>query len=335
MELLTPRTWVGMAAVFLNYFQAGLYDATLSPYVMQNLQLHSVGPISIIFAYRSLMYLVLSYACAEIMRRKAMSFERLIMIGCGLCITGFTFMAPQVFLLGAEEMLLGSSMPLKWRRWALQCVAVSFASAGPALLFSPSLPLMQSEAKHLGDRAVEQTASLFMAMMSLGEACGPIVGGLMVEKLGFRAATALAILPYAAELAAAAYFFDAGDDGTGLTAGAHRPLLPPRETEKKASAVEHSLLAPLSGDSAIWWRTMTSSMEAERWNIPGSAPCTPLRRAFNTDAFRKAALEKPYASMPSTSFRRAYSAKLPQRLSTNAAPCSSDVTADGARRFSN
>merc|ERR1712232_969778 len=56
---------------------------------------------------------------------------------------------------------------------------------GGALMFVPSLPLMQSEVRRHGDQVVEQVAELFVTMMTLGELTGPIFGGMLVGHVGF------------------------------------------------------------------------------------------------------------------------------------------------------
>lgn len=69
--------------------------------------------------------------------------------------------------------------------WGIQIASLAFSAFGQALTLMPTLPLMQAEVRNLGTRAGEQVATMFIALMTLGEAVGPLVGGALVQTVGF------------------------------------------------------------------------------------------------------------------------------------------------------
>mmetsp|Transcript_46516 Transcript_46516/g.110567 ORF Transcript_46516/g.110567 Transcript_46516/m.110567 type:complete len:489 (+) Transcript_46516:54-1520(+) len=191
--LLVPRVFLGMFAVFLNFFQLGFYDTTLSPFLKDHLELEGTTTISVLFALRSLSYLSFSYFCGQLMRHRAVSFEVLILCGATCCTTACILIPlnPDDFSIRGQAhvgILLYEAMSLM------------IGSAGPALLFIPSLPIMQHGVRHLGTAAIEQTTTLFMAMMSIGEAIGPILGGWLVQSFGFQVSSAIVLMPFAMQI---------------------------------------------------------------------------------------------------------------------------------------
>ncbi|CAJ1384592.1 unnamed protein product [Effrenium voratum] len=191
--LLGPRVLLGMFAVFLNFFQVGFYDTTLSPFLKDHLELEGTTTISVLFALRSLSYLSFSYFCGQLMRHRAVSFEVLILCGATCCTTACILIPlnPDDFSIRGQAhvgLLLYEAMSLM------------IGSAGPALLFIPSLPIMQHGVRHLGTAAIEQTTTLFMAMMSIGEAIGPILGGWLVQSFGFQVSSAIVLMPFAMQI---------------------------------------------------------------------------------------------------------------------------------------
>mmetsp|Transcript_29199 Transcript_29199/g.67209 ORF Transcript_29199/g.67209 Transcript_29199/m.67209 type:complete len:493 (-) Transcript_29199:84-1562(-) len=229
-SLLLPRVLVGMLAVLLTFFQVGFYDATLSPHLKQHLNLVTATPISILMVLRSTSYLLSSLLCAELLKNRKVSLELLIVIGASLCSVAWILIPPLQSIADLLEWALARSgrngdEVLKYVSYlALQVVALLIASAGSALLFVPSLPLMQKGVRHLGQAAVEQTTALFMAMMSIGETLGPSVGGWLTHTCGFQIASMLAVLPYASEAALATVNWDPHAAHSPLSSPASRPV---------------------------------------------------------------------------------------------------------------
>ncbi|CAJ1368349.1 unnamed protein product [Effrenium voratum] len=170
----TSRIFVAVAGVFAAYMVTGLLDATLP----QHLELHlglSVFEISCFSSLRSLVYLMVSWTCAQMLRGTA-SLELMLCVGFVLATLGLTMLAaPQSWVTDAEEYALGTR-PRALDAWGDQLASLIMTSAGNALLFVPGLPLMQNEVRHLGAGAAEKVSSLLMAAMSGGEFFGPIVG---------------------------------------------------------------------------------------------------------------------------------------------------------------
>ncbi|CAJ1444299.1 unnamed protein product [Effrenium voratum] len=183
----TSRIFVPVAGVFAAYMVTGLLDATLP----QHLELHlglSVFEISCFSSLRSLVYLMVSWTCAQMLRGTA-SLELMLCVGFVLATLGLMLAAPQSWVTDAEEYALGTRP--RALAWGDQLASLIMTSAGNALLFVPGLPLMQNEVRHLGAGAAEKVSSLLMAAMSGGEFFGPIVGGVLVQHLDFGGATAI------------------------------------------------------------------------------------------------------------------------------------------------
>eukprot|EP00928_Gymnodinium_smaydae_P089974 TRINITY_DN7383_c0_g1_i1.p1 TRINITY_DN7383_c0_g1~~TRINITY_DN7383_c0_g1_i1.p1 ORF type:complete len:564 (+),score=100.36 TRINITY_DN7383_c0_g1_i1:114-1694(+) len=293
LQLLTPRTIVGLFAVNLNFFQAGFNDATLSPYLMHHLHLDSVGIVSSLMALRSLMYLVSAYGCAGIMRSNAMCFERMITIGSAVCALGFFLLAPQPVVPDASAWLASGHEEVALT-WVLEIFSTCIISVGTAMLFLPSLPLMQAEARQFSEAAVEQTASLWMGGMSVGEAAGPILGGWLVESVGYVSATAIFVLPYCLQCALALATFDDGAvrlrlkaaEEAALASAGRRPLLASEGDNAEEVADPSRLRQPFVADEgASLWRCVATKVELPE-RLCWSDPATTWRRAYQSDRRR-------------------------------------------------
>lgn len=205
--LATPRMAVAAMATLLNYLLTGFYDSTLP----LHLEKRFGGDVSVtlvggLYAMRSISYMLVCYVCAQLMASKRASVEALIGAGSLAGLLGLLFIAPQAFVGEALGFGTGTQAPTDPGPWALQIVALVVSSAGCALLLVPSLPLMQQEASQLSKNpaAVEQVTGLFMTMLSLGEASGPVIGGWAAGLLSFRVASGMFSVIFGVEAAAAA-----------------------------------------------------------------------------------------------------------------------------------
>lgn len=294
-ELLTPGTCVGICAVLLCYFQNGFYDATLAPFLKSHLHLTTVSVISLIMAMRSFVYLTTSYVCAEMMHRHVVSFDSIIIAGSFFCVLGFFLIAPASFL---TEILALSNIDLEETtpKWIVLIIAVIVFSMGSAMIFVPSLPLMQSEVQSHGQKAVEQISSLFMASMSIGEASGPILGGWLVQLFGFATATSMVTGPYIFETLAAVFAARRAEaDSLG------DPLL--SIDESKGMTRQQSLM-PGTEEVALYWSVLQKRIDLDP-DRPGSAPSIVFRRAYKQLISPGGRRQTP-GTAPSSSFRREY-----------------------------
>merc|ERR1719223_992555 len=167
----------------MMYFVGCFGDATLVQYLVVHLGT-TVGTLSVGMSSRGMTYLLSSFVIAQLMHGELVSFERLIACGALCGIIGQLIMGPQPFVTSFETWLCGGTTPM-WVLWSTEIASFVFAQMGGAMMFVPSLPLMQSEVKKHGDEAVEQVAELFVTMMTLGEMVGPIFGGWLVGRIGF------------------------------------------------------------------------------------------------------------------------------------------------------
>lgn len=237
--LATPRMLAAALATLLNYLLTGFYDGTLPLHLEQNFGAGlSASTIGALYALRSVSYMLTCYLCAQAMAKGTLSFEALIAGGAFCGIAGLVLAGPQLFLTNLLGLSQGSQHLTT--AWAVQIASLLVSSAGCAMLLVPSLPLMQSEARRLTrrDDAVEQVTELFMAMLCVGEASGPVLGGWAVGVVGFRAASGLFSSVFLLEVAliaclrlARAAPVETADFGTpgspllGLGSPGHSPLL--------------------------------------------------------------------------------------------------------------
>eukprot|EP00403_Amphidinium_massartii_P006771 CAMPEP_0178383490 /NCGR_PEP_ID=MMETSP0689_2-20121128/7028_1 /TAXON_ID=160604 /ORGANISM="Amphidinium massartii, Strain CS-259" /LENGTH=466 /DNA_ID=CAMNT_0020003711 /DNA_START=280 /DNA_END=1677 /DNA_ORIENTATION=+ len=303
-SLMLPRVFLGMAGVWLNFFQAGFYDATLSPQLKEHLQLRSTTIISVFMALRSSSYLATSYVSAELLKHRRVSYEMLSLAGAICCSLGFILIPPQPLVATAFQKIFGASYA---GLCGLQSVALLIGASGPASLFVPSLPLMQHEVQHLGRAAVEQTTALFMSMMSIGEALGPIVGGWMVQHFGFQQASAIAMIPYALDAVfASAMLSHSGSDinasvdnldnkAEAPTAADHLGCPTGSSENKVVWQLLHTQLEEHKGTTAIssvpstmWRRKYSPLLQRKRCDVPSTAPSTTWRKKYSSSWRSKA-----------------------------------------------
>merc|ERR1712039_700152 len=97
----------------------------------------------------------------------------------------------QSFVIASEETFMGATELSSFQLWSTMFISFFLLQFGGALMFVPSLPLMQSEVRHHGPIAVEQVAEIFVTSMTFGEMAGPLFGGWLVGCVGFSEATCI------------------------------------------------------------------------------------------------------------------------------------------------
>eukprot|EP00474_Spongospora_subterranea_P010152 CRZ10610.1 hypothetical protein [Spongospora subterranea] len=83
--------------------------------------------------------------------------------------------------------LLSGSLP--WTGLEYQIFALILISAGCSLVLVPVVPSMTYAVLHLGDHALGVISGIITSSFSLGEVCGPAIGGILMQVYGFRAGT--------------------------------------------------------------------------------------------------------------------------------------------------
>eukprot|EP00439_Symbiodinium_sp_Y106_P051521 s4736_g6.t2 len=268
----TLRIFVTVAGVFSAYMVTGLMDSTLPQHLEAHLGPLSVSAVSAISSVRSLTYLLVSWQCAQILRLELLSLEALQSAGFGLVTLGLILVAPQHFVVDTESLLPSGDLA---NAWACQILALVLTSTGNAMLFVPGLPLLQAEVRHLGPAASERVSSLLMAAMSGGEFLGPIAGGGLEERCGFRESSAL----FAAGLAPGVPMGLVAFFGPQSSRSRDQPLL-----ERQFSYTEESidlaknLTVPFDPESAYRFRRLAFLGPEVRRRVH-SAPAQE-RRAF-------------------------------------------------------
>lgn len=331
-QLVTPRCWICLASVFFAYMFAGFYDTTLPRHIEDSLGPISVSMLSVTISCRSLTYMFTAFFMAQAINKDIISFERLLVVGSVTCLMGLILQAPQQ-IVEEWEMALYPHVP-DWVRWTIQMSAIVLSSIGTAGLFIPSLPLMQCEAKHLGDQAVEQISSIFLSTMTVAEGLGPIVGGWLTGKVGFKGSTFLSIWACVPLVFATIMAYDADvirarsvlkePEPEALPQALSSPLIS-KGSPNKAKVFGGRVQVPLDGEAAFLHRRILFEKNAVQ--IPGSAPSISWRRPFvagSLSPFNKK--RKPWSTAPSTSWRKPFQPrKLPDLNRANASPTSTPV----------
>lgn len=255
----------------------GFYDACLPQHLVEHLAPISIGAVGIISSIRSNAYLLTSYAVARMIHAKVVRFETLIACGCANICIGLLLVSPQPVVNGTLETLASFGLSERLLDWSLQILSLIISSAGNAMLFIPSLPIMQRGVKHLGIDMVEKVASVFITFMTLGEAVGPIAGGWMVGRVGFTATTGRLCVVYVLMLLAA----------TMVKSRHAAEELSAKDAGNDTSDIEGDGDAEVSV-SLPWLRMPTEPQDAflsTRFQqvrvVPSSAPSTTFRRAYD------------------------------------------------------
>ena len=209
-DLITVRVCLGGLCAFLVYFSSTFLDAVLPQYLMVRLAPITVGVMSLCLSLRGLFYLAGSFVVAQLMHRRLVSFEVIVLCGLLVSSCGLLLLGPQPFVADVELMLVGTASMSLLLRWITVVLALCVLSPSAALTFVVSLPLMQSEMSRLGygNVELEKVAEIFITMMSLGDMTGPIFGGWLVSKVGFVIGTSILACFYWALLCLAVVSFD-------------------------------------------------------------------------------------------------------------------------------
>lgn len=197
--LVTPRLCVGGLAAFVHYFVGTMFDATGLQYLKVHLAPVSITTLSLLLSIRGLTYLLSSFVIAQVMKAELISFERLLTCGATLGFIAQIAMAPQPFVADSIASLESREVPDRGSLWGLVIFSLIIAQLGGALMFVPSLPLMQSEVTKHGELAIEKAAEGLVTMMTLGEMLGPVWGGWIVGQVGYLQGTlimAIIVVPF-------------------------------------------------------------------------------------------------------------------------------------------
>mmetsp|Transcript_19431 Transcript_19431/g.61116 ORF Transcript_19431/g.61116 Transcript_19431/m.61116 type:complete len:559 (-) Transcript_19431:70-1746(-) len=289
--LATPRLCMGASGAFMQFFLGCWGDATLLQYLVVHLAPISVTTLSMVMSTRGFTYLVTSLLLAQLMHGELVSFERLLSCGYFLAIWGQIIMGPQPFIASLEA---GRGLaPSGFSVWATEIGSMVTVSVGAALMFVPSLPLMQSEVRHHGEHAVEQVAELFVTMMTLGEMLGPIFGGWVVGQIGFVHGTVmlaclctfffvLSLCVYDGEVARARQIRHRAH----LTAALADTEDQPEDAICGKSCGPRCVVVPSDGEASFAWRRIPFALDVKRNQslAPSSAPSSVFRRKYSPAA---------------------------------------------------
>lgn len=321
-HLLTPRLCVGASAAFVVFFGNGFMEATLLPYMSDQLAPVTVGDLGVGTSWRAMSYLITTFLMAPLMHRELISCELLILTGCVFVMIGVLLHAPQPFVTEVVIWLTGSE-PSRFSQWIMFLTAFGTMSIGNGLLFVPSLPLMQHEVRRHGQMAVEQVAELFVIMMTLGEMIGPIAGGWLVQESGFAFGTfMLAFLSVPTFITGMLSYDGAAIRARRLAAdldATPRPLdeeVENGEVDTKLScgscAPRRTVAADLDANFAL--RRLPFAIDV-KYNdgfvdVPNSAPADTFRRSFapSGEPLLDADQRRVAKTAPSETFRRQYAA---------------------------
>lgn len=244
---------------------------------------------------------------AQCIKKDLVSFERLLLVGSLGCFVGLVLQAPEHFIKDCE-MAFFPEIP-DWLKWTTQMTAIVLSSIGTAGLYMPSLPLMQTEATHLGEQAVEQISSTWISTMTVAEGLGPIVGGWLTGKVGFTQATFLSMFGVAPLVVATIATYDADVIRDRIVSkklepeALSKPLMS-GDGPAKAKTFDNPLHIPFDGDAAFRRRFISQRiLFDEKDEAPGSAPSITFRRPFSSAPSRDPTASKSW-SMPSTGWRK-------------------------------
>eukprot|EP00927_Polykrikos_kofoidii_P027065 TRINITY_DN23954_c0_g1_i1.p1 TRINITY_DN23954_c0_g1~~TRINITY_DN23954_c0_g1_i1.p1 ORF type:complete len:597 (-),score=78.07 TRINITY_DN23954_c0_g1_i1:108-1646(-) len=312
-ELVTPRMCVGAMGAFLMYFVGCFGDATLLQYLSMHLAPISVGGMNVILCSRGLSYLLSSFFVAQVMRHQLVSFERLILCGSLLTMLSQLLIAPQPFIIQVEGQLFANNSVSRGSLISTEIVAFIINMIGHSMIFVPGLPLMQAEVRRHGNSAVEQVAELFVALLTLGEMLGPLVGGWLVGQVGFVRATLLlsfVCIPHAI-LAFVTY------DSKVVKAR--------RIVERRADMEQNKEARPgvsdgctcnmqmkgvllSDGEASFAWRRIPFALDVKRSRRKDamSAPSAVFRRKYDPSSGGVEQGKEVCASLPAEAFHRSY-----------------------------
>lgn len=96
-------------------------------------------------------------------------------------VIGTSLLCLAYILLGPSPIFTGGEIDIAPRaRWGLLITSLCLIGLGAALAFIPCLPDMERNVKGLGPQSTEMIASLYNGVYCVGEAMGPLVGGVLM-----------------------------------------------------------------------------------------------------------------------------------------------------------
>lgn len=299
----TYRVCLAVAGVFTAYLMTGLVDATLPQHLEAYLGPMPVSIVSEVSSVRNLAYLLVSWACAQLLHKGDLSLEMMLIVGSICVVMGMMMIAPLPWVAEAGRDTLQSALSPASCSWIMQILSLVLLSAGNALLFVPGLPLMQAEVRHLGTTAAEQVSLAFMIAMSAGEGAGPMLGGVLAEHFGFRGTTAaftILLFPLAI-CSVLAYDPEVIQARSSKEETLETPLMK-RQISAAQGNLElvSSLNVPMDCEGAYMLRRLAFVLNDDL--VPNSAPSTSFRRTFQNSEV------KPFLSVP-TRCRRTFDAR--------------------------
>jgi len=292
------------------YFISCFLDAVMVQYLFVHLAPVSLGVLSAVMSIRGLTYLISSYLIAQLMHGNLVRLERLISIGAVLGFVAQILLAPQPFITSWEAQSVSEPRPSFASLWGTVIVSFLCISSGNALIFVPSLPLMQKDAQSHGAYAVEQVAELFVTMMTSGEMIGPLIGGWLTGVVGFTHASLILGLLCVPLLALAVMLQVQAVDTTSHGVEQHSIVPGVGKTGQDDGVLCGPRCAPncgplgmvSDGEASFAIRRIPFALAVNETGVC-SAPGTPTGR--RESEVRKVS-SKPWASAPSGSFRRPY-----------------------------
>ncbi len=165
---------VATTSVFA-FTSLGLFDPLVLPHLERSLGAN-VTTVGGTFMIPCVVFTAVSLFSEGFMKR--LGYKRSIALGLLLMILGFWCLGPAPFLLGFD-----------WTRtaaWVGQVMGFVFFGVGFAFVVVAVVPLMHSYLHQVGKEKDDYISAVNSAASSLGEFAGPILGGLMYERLPAR-----------------------------------------------------------------------------------------------------------------------------------------------------
>jgi len=169
-----PILVVATTSVFA-FTSLGLFDPLVLPHLERALGA-SVQAVGGTFMIPCVVFTGVSLFAEGFMKR--LGYKQSILMGLTLMVLGFLCLGPAPFLLGLPWTRVGA--------WIDQVLGFVFFGVGFAFVVVAVVPLMHSYLKHAGSEKEDFISAVNSAASSLGEFAGPILGGVMFEKLPAR-----------------------------------------------------------------------------------------------------------------------------------------------------
>jgi len=179
-DILSWRVVITLVAIFLNNTSYTFYDPVFQP--RENFYL---GPLpnwlfGLLLGLQSGTYTVGALLTGRQAQRSPM-YALYTTAGFVLLMVGYVLLGPFPFLESA-----GIVTDHSVSGWIALLLALALIPVGNALAFIPTIPLLHQDVDHQGPVAKELATSLCVCFMSLGETCGPVVGGALTDILPFE-----------------------------------------------------------------------------------------------------------------------------------------------------